>query len=72
MKTALFSLDRNFHIICVLKKVRVPFRGPLLLYIISYMYTKIPLSLFVIKKEKEVKEDVVYNIQFFRLIGLQK
>jgi len=33
---------------------------------ISYLYTKIPLFLFAIKKEEETGEDiVVYNIHFF-------
>ncbi len=42
--------------------------GPLLSYIISYLYTKIPLSLFKIKKEVEIRVGIfVYNIHFFGL-----
>jgi hypothetical protein len=34
------------------------------------MYTKIPLSLFIIKKEVEIREEiVVYNIHFFGLLA---
>jgi len=33
------------------------------------MYTTIPLSLFAIKKVKEIKGDVVNNIHFFALLG---
>jgi len=37
---------------------------------ISYLYTKIPLSLFVIKKEPEIREEIiVYNIHCFVLLA---
>jgi LytS/YehU family sensor histidine kinase len=37
---------------------------------ISYLYTKIPLFLFAIKKEEEIREEiVVYNIHFFSLLA---
>jgi len=36
---------------------------------ISYLYTKIPLFLFAIKKEEEIREvKIVYNIHFFGLL----
>jgi hypothetical protein len=42
----------------------------LLSNIISYLYTKIPLALSIIKKEEEPGEDiVVYNIHFFVLLA---
>ena len=44
--------------------------GPLLSYMIFYLYTKIPLLLSAIKKEEKIGEVIiVYNIHFFCLIA---
>jgi len=39
------------------------------LYKISYLYTKIPLFLFIIKEEETGDEIVVYNIHCFALLA---
>jgi hypothetical protein len=45
-------------------------RGPLLQYVIVYMYTIIPLFLFVIKKEVKIRGKIaVHNIHLFALLA---
>lgn len=53
----------------VLKKEGSLFGDPCL-YMIYYLYTKIPLFLFAVKKEEEKGEEiVVYNIHCFALFA---
>jgi len=60
----------KFSFYLLFKKEGSLFGGPLLSYMISYLYTKIPLFLSAIKKEEKRREDIiVYNIHFFLLLA---